>query len=580
MKSIISIIALCAGVAVGTADAAAQLVTSTDALSNTAAYTLNRRSSSASGYVASGTGTNVQVGAQQSAEQSLWSIHYSQTEKAYYLYNITAGKFVGANGGKAVLTDTPTDMVPLYVDHIAAWIIDCGGALLGMADNAAGTAIFLEDYSSVSSRQTGLFYQISTSTTRTLTQEESDAIEARIKAGRPDMLAKYVEFVSKAKAMTSDGLTNYAGAYDIDKLEKMLADADKYAINEIDAAYRAAINSRLPQEGRYYVLRDLNRPSSFKNNSLSIGSDGTLTSRQQALPKIGGGSSSFPEGLNLFCIEHPTADLTSVVVRCAATGQYLISNGNNNAKLTMGDRSLATVFTLEPRGDFNRQFRFRLPDDKGWVTVSGENRLVNYNIAEEPNYFYFEQVKFMTATPNAHGILPLTLPCPVTVADDVDALIAVEEYDGKVYLEKHEGIIPAGVPFILRSPNGSRNVLLTVAGENPEFTNDNILVGTTLLTQAPNPHYSVTSTAESLTFTRKEATANIQANSAYLLSGAEGDLVTSTDPRPNAHITEIDADGIDATNSVWYDLQGRRVATPAPGHLYIDGTSHRLILVK
>lgn len=580
MKHIIASIAILAA-ALAPEVAAQTTISATDQLSNLATYTINRRSTTVGGYLASSTSTNVvQAGASETAEAAAWSIHWCEAEKAYYLYNVSAGKFVGAEGGKAVLTDKPVDLTPIYVDHLSGWFFDCGGALLGLSADDSGSVIFLDDYSIVGIRAVGTLMQVATATP-VLTQAESDAIDAKIKAGRSALFAPYQEFITKAKTLAADGLTNYAGAYDVEALEAALADDSKYTIAQIEALYRAALMSRLPKAGAYYMIRNINRPGSYKTNSLGITSEGNILSRALAAPKFATGTATYPESLNLFCIEAEGADPYAVKIRCASTGQYVISNGNNNARVWVGDKSMATVFTLEPQADFSRPFRFKISDDKGWLTVSGANYFVNYNVAETPNYFYFEQIKTISVTPNAHGVVPATFPCPVTVPDGCEALIAVEEYDGKVYFEKHSGIIPAFVPFILRSPDGAKAVTVSVADENPEFKNDNVLVGTTVRIAAPNPHHAVASTAETVNFTRTEpaASAVIAPNSAYLLSEAAGDLTGSFDARPNVRITEIEADTLPA-DAVWYDLQGRRVASPAPGALYIEATTHRLYLVK
>lgn len=559
----------------------AETITSTDQLSNLATYTINRRASAGSGYLSSASGDEVaKVTSDANAAEAAWSIHWCEAEKAYYLYNITEGAFLGAKNGNAVLTSTPVDLVPLYIDHLGGWFLDCGGALVGIAESNKGGVFFLEDYTTLGIRSVGALMQINTAST-TITQAESDAIDAKIKAGRTALFAPYQEFITKAKALAADGLTNFAGAYDIDELEAALANDSKYTIAQIEALYRAALMSRLPKAGSYYMIRNINRPGSYKTNSLGITADANLLSRALAAPKFGTGTATYPESLNLFCIEAEGADPYSVKIRCASTGQYVVSNGTNNARVWLADKSVATTFTLEPQGDFSRPFRFKIPGDKGWLTVSGANYFVNYNVAETPNYFYFEEIKTISVTPNAHGVAPATFPCPVTVPDDCEALIAVEEFEGKVYFEKHSGIIPAFVPFILRSPNGNKAVTVSVAESNPEFTNDNVLVGTTVRISAPNPHHAIASTTETINFTRTEpaASAVIAPNSAYLLSEAAGDLAGSFDNRPNSRITEVDADAIPA-EAIWYDLQGRRVASPAAGSIYVEGNSHRLYLVK
>ncbi len=170
-------------------------------------------------------------------------------------------------------------------------------------------------------------------------------LEAKIQAGRAEVFAGYQEFIDAAKEHAADGLSNYAGAYDVSQLEYALAHPYKFSLLEVDKIYRDALLSRLPKSGKYYVLRNAQRPSTnFKNNMLSLTGQDNFKSRSLSTPRVGNGTSDYPESLNLFNVESSGADPYSVKLRCAATGTYIVSNFNNNAKVYLGEKSKATVF--------------------------------------------------------------------------------------------------------------------------------------------------------------------------------------------------------------------------------------------
>lgn len=581
MKSIISLLTVCAGAAM-LSTASAETISSAEKLSNTATYTLSRRASSGnSGAIGSTASGTIQAGVTATSDAAVWSIHYSPTEKAYYLYNMSAGKFAGASGSKATVSDAPADMRLMWVDHASSWVIDCGGSLLGFSETG-GQGVFVEDYTSTTQiNNVGIFFTISTAE-RTLTQAESDAIEAKIKAGRPAVLAKYTEFVTNAKNVTKDGLTNYAGAYDVALLEKMLSNPDKYSMVEFEEAYRNALTSRLPQPGAYYVLRNSVRPTAQAGNMMAI-SYSTDAPKQASIatPQVTAASADYTDGLNLFCFEPVGTDCSTALIRNAATGRYLVTSGNSSAALWLDEKGAATAFSLEAQGEFSRPYRLAIPGNRGWVTIDPNGNVVSYGSAEAANYFYFERITTLSVTTTTYAMKALVLPCPVEIPADCEAVIAVEEHEGKVYLEKHEGIVPANVPFILRSPSPKQTVKLTIADENPAFRNDNVLTGQNVRYTAPAAYHVPALDGTRLYFRRLTPASGtvFPANTTVLISENTGELETTFDKRPYAHITEIAADEIDG-EAVWYDLQGRRIASPAAGGLYINGTTRDLVRVK
>lgn len=566
-----------------------QAVKSIDEISNSKAYTIARNAASGqSGQIHhNSTQPAVRVGKTTgiSGDDLLWAIHYSTTEKAYFLYNLGAGKFVSDVDRTATFTDAPTDVMPIFMDNLGLWVIDCGGSLLGLgSDKLEGKAIFTDDYTRTDARNLGMAYNITASTTRTITDEENAAIEARIASGRADVVAGYRTFIDEARSHAeADNLPNYAGAYDLSELEYALDHPDKYSIKELNQIYRRTLTSHMPQPGRYYVLRNKQRPSTnFKGNAMSVTNAGLIQSRTGfTRPQFQKSTTTFDEGLNLFTVEHNGADPYSIRLRSAATGTYITSNGNNNAAAWLTEQG--TVFTIAPTAEYARTFTLQVPGTGSdtWLTVAGDPyKLVNYTIRETAMEFYLEEIKELTLALDQYGYVATMLPCPINEPQGAEILIPVEEADGVVYMETHHGILPANVPFILhRTTAAGRSLTVTVAETNPVFTNDNLLVGTNLRKSNPAPRHQLKTSADGYSFTYTTSTTALQPNTCYLLSESEGPLTISTEERPHVGITEITADSVDLEQK-WYDLQGRRISAPTPGHLYINGTTRSLILVK
>jgi hypothetical protein len=560
-------------------------VSELDQLSNSSAYTLSRQASSGSGlanYVKDN--TNVQVGGSVSntADEALWAIHYSEKEKAYYLYNLAAKQFVTGNSdNQAIFTAAAVDVVPVYLESTASsssagyWMLDCGGYYLGMSADYEGTTIFADDLTRTSVKSKAFSFIIKASTARTITDEENAEIEAKIAEGRTHVLAEYQDFVDKAHNLDKDGLTDYAGGYDVTALEYALNNSDKYTLSEIEALYREALTSKYPQAGKYYRLRNYSRPTaSGKNNVLSLTTSNTLKARSLSRPKVNSAASGYQEDLAIMQFVFPTADYTQAQIRVCANGQYLGTN-SNGATVGLTEKSGAYTYTIQPKGDYSRLFSLADPDNGRWLTISGGYDLVGYDQQEDPEYWYIEEVKSITVTPEATGYLLLTLPANVSMPEGCTAYNIPGEYQGELYAEVISKYVPAGTPFLLYSKNGKESVDLPVVSGSRTLSSG--LTGTNVATSAP-ARLVLSATETAVNFTAADA-GTVKPNTAYYNTDSTADIPVVFDKEwPFSGINSIEADQISAED-IYFDLQGRRVLNPTKG-FYINGTTHKTVLVK
>ncbi len=562
--------------------AAAADITSADALSNNKAYTLKR---SASTTATSGAiyrdGAAVKVGGTvASGDDALWSIHYSSAEKAYFLYNLGAGQFVSGKDNVAILSTTPADLQLIYLDNAGAWVLDCGGYFLGFDSSWDGKALFTDDYTASTAKAQGFPFSITESTSRTISADESAAIDAKIAEGRKDALAVYQDFIDKAEAMAAEtGWTKYyCGLYDLTALKEALANADKYTLSEIEEIYKETLLSRLPKAGHYYRLKNFGRPTSgSKWNVVGVNTSSQPIAYKGSTAEVGKESSGMTESLCLFTVEPIGADPYQLNFRWAATGEYLASNGSSGTRLELSTKESAATIRITPKSDFSRIFTFSLPDyNDTWVTAGGDYVMTAYAYEEDYEQWYIEEVKYIFVNVDANGFASLQLPCPIEMLDYTEAYFPIDEYEGKVYLKKFgNNIVPANTPFILHCTDAEKTRLaMPVSEVAPTHNTANHMAGTNVATTASARHVF-----NNGTFVATKSGA-VTSNSAWLVSSATGDIPTTYDESPNyATIDEILAGEVD-TDAEWYDLQGRRVLKPVPGTLYINSLTHRVTRIK
>lgn len=552
-----------------------------DEFDNSKSYFITRISLTQSGLVYHEAGSDkVMVGntaIKANEDVALWAIHYSETEKAWFLYNLAAKKFVkGDLDNNAVFTSEAVDFRPCYADKPDSeyWMLDCGGSLLGLPAENYGKAIFVEDYyDATAARKSGIMYRIDDQPSRTVSAAENNEIEQLIRAGKLALADRYREFVAKAEQLAADGLTDYAGSYDLTELKAALAEPDKYSIQQIEDIYKATLLTRLPKHGAYYRLRNFARPvASGMNNVLSVLDANSLRARNIETNAVGVATGSYLEDLALFRVVKKSADPYAVNIEVCAL-QKSFGTNSNSGKVAMADKDAAYTYTLEPQGDFSRLFALADTGNKRWLTVSGGYDLVGYAWQEDPEKWYFEEVKSIPVKVDANGYAALTLPCAVEIPAGCKAYVVTSVNDGNAYMRELTDAVPEATPFILHSPAKNASVTLQLTDTDAKVAGT--MSGNMIKAQLPARHVLV-STPEGVTFSKADA-GTVMPNSAYLVSDYDGTLngVVGEDP---AGIEEIDADNIPADREL-FDLQGRPVKDPRPGY-YIDAVSKKVVIVK
>ena len=519
------------------------------------------------------------TGVAATSPEAQWSIHYSETEKGYFLYNFGAGKFLTGNSkSQAVFTDEAVMVNPVLLPSVNYWVLDCGGYVLGLEKSDKGAVIFADDITTANSKQSGYCFIIADTPNREITDEEQRVIEEKISAGRAAAIQRYADFVANAeKMLEKESEQNYAGAYPIDELKSMLASPDKYSLTQFEEAYNRAVNGRLPRQGGYYRLRNQNRPAtSYSSNLLKVKENGQIVSDKLKTPAFGSAAGGYVDDLSIFSVVSNGGDPWSVRLYAEAPGWYVSCEPVNSSKAyAVSDASDATVFSFEPVSDTRRPFRLRfLNDSDSYLTISGENYLVAYNIVETSMQFWFEEVKSIKVTTDANGYLSLILPANVEIPRELDAWVLTSVADGKANFEDATRGVAAKTPFLIKGEPSTEYELPTTdkAVEYPTPMTGTCVkaavgVRQQIVTTADGPKFEVC----------EEGTVN--PGTAYLLTDSATPLevvLGSIAERPESGIEEVEAEsGLDL-----FDLQGRLVrGTPRPG-LYINAATRQVVRVK
>lgn len=507
-----------------------------------------------------------------------WSLHYSTTEDAFYLYNLGAGKFAtGNNLSQAILTDNAVQVTPIYLDAAGYWVFDCGGYILGQEKTAKGQVIFTDNITKSNYKDTGFCFQISDAannadgTNRTLTDEEVAAIEAKVVAGRADAIAKYQTVVEKAEEMNAKASEQqYAGAWNIAELKQMCANPAAYTLNQFEEAYNRAVASRNPRWG-YYRLRNANRPSTTKANNLTVALEsGQLKSVNAKAPNVGSASNGQLEDLGLFSFIPEDATGSTARLMYNANLQYVEANGTGKLWLN-GNKDNARVFQLEFPGDYKRPMRLII-DENNRVTVSGASELVGYGTVEASMQFWMEKVTELTVTLDANGYKALMLPANISIPEGVKAYCVTSVRDGNAYFEEVTDGVAAHTAMVLKGAP-SQSVTLPLMG-TPVW-HPSLLSGTCVKAEAP-ARQEIVFTAAGPAFEVKEA-GSVLPTTVYFATEDATPLKAVMGADPESGIEEIAADQAPEL----FDLQGRLVrSNPQVGALYINATTRRVVRIK
>lgn len=568
---------------------AADNVTALSEISNSGVYYLNRGTNPTAngGYMQAVDGETTLTAipsskTDKSNVNSYWSIHWSATEKAYFIYNIGTGMFASGNENhQAVLTSTAVDCNLIFDDNVSYWLLDCGGYFLGLEAEHEGVALFIDGLTKAEARTYGCYFTITPVDGTTLSDAEIAEIDQKIAEGRAAKLEEYRDFIENTakKVTTSGGQDMYIGEYDYEALEYALDNADKYTLAQIEELYQETLLSRYPQAGKYYRVHNFSRPGSHKTNYMSTLTDGTVVCRTLSAPAFGTAENGFTDDLCLVRLWPVNGDVTQVKIQIPAMLQYLTGANNNSKPGLTSSSSDAYVFELEEVSAKGRYFRFYEADKSAWLTVttgSGYAAVMGYSITENPNRWLFEEVTSITVPVDANGYATVCLPCGVSLPEGVKAYTVTDFSNGKAYVEELESPIHMTTPWIIKAAAGAGSVELPLEN-NRNYVNSSMVGNMRVASDVPGRYVPVFS-ADGIGFEYAEAAESALPGSCYIVSDNIGAVTTVMGANPDAGIEEITAD--DAADRDLYDLLGRPVKGNVTPGIYINAATKKAIRIK
>lgn len=510
-----------------------------------------------------------------------FSIHYSEREKAYYLYNLGAERFVSGNSTKklAIVTSTAAEFIPIYNPTAAYWMFLCGGYVLGCSDNN-GTSIFLDDMKRTQARKAGTHFTLLESTAERLSKEQIDAIEVKVNEGRAAKIKEYQTFLKNAAAVINTGdLPRYIGEYDLEALTYAVEHESDYSLKELAEIYNETLLSRFPKEGRYYRIHNGYRPGERKSNAMATHDDGALFVRTLEYGVYGTATDGCSDDLNLFSVHYDGGDATQIRVRAAAFNQYLLGGANQEKVTLTADPDNATVYTFDYTGQRFKRATFYLPSKDTYLTVTNDDSHAVWGYAKEnPSEWYLEEIKTVSVPVDANGYAAFCLPCGATAPEGTNVYTLKEISQGKAHLQAIPTLIPAYTPVIVKTTPGAANLELTV-GDHRITETASAMTGNVRKTASTPGRYVPTFSANGVKFTYAAASDEpSMPGSCYAVSDDLGELTTVVNEEVMDRLDTISID--EADPSQLYDLHGRAVSGNLRPGIYINAATHKAVRVN
>lgn len=247
-----------------------------------------------------------------------------------------------------------------------------------------------------------------------------------------------------------------------------------------------------------------------------------------------------------------------------------VTGGNLDACINQWSGDFVTTYF----GEYTYSLTNARDGNNYTLSINGANvnSTNNATLIDTRYHLVIEKPQSITLTVNDEGYAATTLPIAISIPSSVKAYKVTGQKDGEAILEELTGIIPAKTPFIIYASETTEFPIVTESAMD-----ETAATATSVLTGYPNKvngltagNYLVFNAAESnfTAGTGSEAGLGLPYILKSALPGFTGDeLKLPSDP--TTAIAEIST--AKPTVKGIYDLQGRRVATPAKGIYIING---------
>ena len=411
--------------------------------------------------------------------------------------------------------------------------------------------------------------------------------------------------VNKADLINQNADATFVGYLDEAK-KSALSQAIQEATGKTSYAdyvkFETAVKSVLApnfEEGAYYLIEHQNAgskkyPSTQHMHSKKDGVYGVEDNNDRVIRRVTADSPLLPRlwkfekqgnggykirSANTDCVWSSYVDGIDMPINKQAGGSYSVEFIPCNA-VAEGVASFNTKFSLKIGGHMINAFQ-----------GDGNNTLQDYNgnhIGDKGNWWSFKKVTTIPVTIGTTGWASMALPFAVSLPEGVTAYIATACKNDVLTLSEVKGIIPANTGFLLTGAANTYNLTITT-GEAANVEG-NLLKGATCkrLGFAEGETFGLGVSGDKAVFMKnalkdeaKGSKGYVPANKAYILTtdlGAASQAASLLQFNFGGEATGIDgvvAD--DAKETIYYDLNGRRVLYPTQG-VYVTNTGKKVFI--
>lgn len=566
-----------------TATAAWGQISTLDELDNRSSYLIKRlpEQTTYAGTLYGSTERTVWVApAPENNDNRYWAVYTSPQTGARFIYNLGQQQFMtlDSNGGTLKEEASVMTLLPTALEH--SWLMLNENRLAGLAEAENGILLSGEDRV----YQEGMAFSL-TPTDRQLTDEELQRIAEKVQElegkQRDELLLRIEAFLQEARELEQNALPHFAGIYRYAELEAAYEQADAYSDQELEDLLIEAQQSLFPQEGKFYHLLNKSRPNAntFTDNVLSVIDDPdvygpmNLAGTPDGNQRPGTIKGMNLESLSLFQFT-PSGMPGIFYLSNPALGVYAGGNeGNGNYLPLVYSRTLAVPYELIPEG--GQLFRFRNSKFTDYYfTLNGEANGVSYNVKEDSELWYLEEVEFLDIEIGETGWATLCLPCNIELPEEIEAYVAVAQEGNELKLKplkdyvQDRPVVPAFTAVILHTaPEHAGQIYTCLINEEKLAPVDNLLKGITQHTMLESGSYILANGSQGVGFYRvADDDRRLAGNRVYLPQATVG-TVSHIALQLDGPTTDIQKpeNGADATEQIWYDLDGKRKQHPQKG---------------
>lgn len=353
------------------------------------------------------------------------------------------------------------------------------------------------------------------------------------------------------------------------------------------------------EDGAYYLIEHQNTgskkyPSTQHMHSKKDGVYGVEDNNDRVIRRVTADSPLLPRlwkfekqgnggykirSANTDCVWSSYVDGIDMPINKQAGGSYSVEFIPCNA-VAEGVASFNTKFSLKIGGKMINAYQ-----------GDGNNTLQDYNgnhIGDKGNWWSFKKVTTIPVTIGATGWASMALPFAVSLPEGVTAYIATACKNDVLTLSEVKGIIPANTGFLLTGAANTYNLTITT-GEAANVEG-NLLKGATCkrLGFAEGETFGLGVSGDKAVFMKnalkdeaKGSKGYVPANKAYILTT---DLVPASQAASMLQFNfggeATGIDGVvadDAQETIYYDLNGRRVLYPTQG-VYVTNTGKKVFI--